>query len=69
MLLAALTVLVIGGLTSLYFFSEDAYCIGARRGPLALIFTISLVFMLLIGATSRFWFKHLWHHRSGYRYG
>ncbi len=68
MLLAAFLVFVVGGLLSLYFFSEDAY-LEACRGPFVLIFTVCLVAMLLIGATSRFWFRHLWHHRTGYRYG
>ena len=69
MLLSALLVFVIGGLLSLYFFKEDAYCTGASRGPLTFIFTACTVFILLIGATARFWFRHLWHHRPGYRYG
>jgi len=69
MLLAAFIVLILGGLLSLYFFSEDAYCTGARRGLFSLGLTFSLVVMFLIAATSRFWFRHLWHHRPGYKYG
>jgi hypothetical protein len=69
MLMAAFLVLVMGGLLSLYFYSEDAYCTGACRGPLVLIFTVGITLMLLIAATSRFWFKHLWHHRPGYKRG
>lgn len=69
MLSCAVTVFLIGGLASLYFFAEDAYCTGASRGSLTLAMTLCLTSLLMIGATGRFWFKHLWHHRSGYRYG
>ncbi len=69
LLLSAVLVLIMGGLLSLYFFSEDAYTTGASRGSLFLILTIGAFIMLVIAATARFWFKHLWHHRPGYKRG
>ena len=69
MLLAAFLVFILGGLLSLHFFTVDAYRTGAYRGSLTLIFTIGLSIMLVVVATARFWFKHLWHHRPGYKRG
>jgi len=69
LLTTSFLVLILGGLLSLHFFSEDAYTTGAYRGSLVLIFTVSGFIMLLIAATARFWFKHLWHHRPGYKRG
>lgn len=69
MLLAAILVFILGGLLSLHFYTEDAYRTGAYRGSLVLILTVGITLMLLVVATARFWFKHLWHHRPGYKRG
>jgi len=66
---AALFVLVVGGLLSFYLFVEDSYVSGSHRGLLALIVTLSLAFLLLVIAFSRYGFRHLWHHRPGYKRG
>lgn len=69
LLLAALFVLIIGGLLSTYFFIEDAYCTGSRRGILVGIVTLIIVLLLVVAAFSRYGFRHLWHHRPGYKRG
>jgi hypothetical protein len=69
MLLAAFFVLVVGGLLSSYFFIEDAYCTGCRRGLFVLIVTLILTVLLVVVAFSRYGFRHLWHHRPGYKRG
>jgi hypothetical protein len=69
LLLTALFVLVIGGLLAAYFFTEDAYCTGCRRGLFVLIFTLILSLLLTVAAYSRYGFRHLWHHRPGYKRG
>jgi hypothetical protein len=66
--LAAL-ILVIGGLISLYLFNEDAYLSQNSRGIFAGLVTVILSLFLVIAATARFWFRHLWHHRPGYKRG
>ena len=69
LLLVALFVLIVGGLLSAYFFTEDAYCTGSRRGLFILIVTLILTFFLIVVAFSRYGFRHLWHHRPGYKRG
>jgi len=67
-LIAAIFIGVIGGLLSAYFFTEDAY-LSENRGLTTLIFTVVLVVLLIVVAYSRFGFKHLRHHRPGYKRG
>ncbi len=68
LLLAAVFVAVVGGLASAYFFTEDVYC-GCRRGLFILIITVIVTLLLIVAAFSRYGFKHLWHHRPGYKRG
>jgi len=69
LLLAALFTAVVGGLLSSYFFIEDAYQTGIHRGLFILIVTAILTLLLIVVAFSRYGFKHLWHHRPGYKHG
>lgn len=69
LLLAALLVLAVGGLISGYLFTEEAYTTGARHGLLALVVTLVLALLLILVAFSRYGFRHLWHHRPGYKRG
>lgn len=69
LLWTAVLIFVIGGLLSAYFFTEDAYSLESRRGLLTLIVTSVLSTFLIIAATAHFWFRHLWHHRPGYKRG
>ncbi len=69
LLLASVFVLIVGGLLSAYFFTEDTYQTGSRRGLFILIVTLILAFLLVIVAFSRYGFRHLWHHRPGYKRG
>jgi len=69
LLMAALFVLVVGGLASAYFFVEDSYSLECRRGLFVLIITGILVLLLIVAAFSRYGFRHLWHHRPGYKRG
>ncbi len=68
LLLAALFVFIVGGLLSAYFFSEDAYT-GSHRGLFILIVTLVVTLLLTVVAFSRYGFRHLWHHRPGYKRG
>jgi hypothetical protein len=68
MLIAALFVAVVGGLISAYFFYEDAYS-DQSRGFFALVVTVVLVLLFVVAAFSRYGFKHLRHHRPGYKRG
>jgi uncharacterized membrane protein YjjB (DUF3815 family) len=69
LVLAAVFVLVVGGLLSAYFFIEDAYLTGVNRGLFILIVTLIITLLLLVVAFSRYGFRHLWHHRPGYKRG
>ena len=69
LLLAALLVLITGGLLSAYFFIEDAYCTGSHRGIFVGTVTLVLTLLLVVVAFSRYGFRHLWHHRPGYKRG
>ncbi|MCC7299868.1 MAG: hypothetical protein IT583_02185 [Verrucomicrobia bacterium] len=69
LLLVAFFVLVIGGLLSAYFFVEDAYRTGCHRGVFTAIITLIAVLLLVVVAFSRYGFRHLWHHRPGYKRG
>ncbi len=69
MLWMALFILIVGGLLSVYFYNEDAYVAESTRGLFVLIITCVLTLFSLIAATSHFWFRHLWHHRPGYKRG
>lgn len=68
LLIAAVLVGAVGGLLSAYFFTEDAY-LTETRGPATVITTVILVVLLIVVAYSRFGFKHLRHHRPGYKRG
>ncbi len=68
LLLAALFVAIVGGLLSDYFFIKDSYS-NEKRGLLVLIVTIVLTLLLVVVAFSRYGFRHLWHHRPGYKRG
>ena len=69
LLLASVFVLVVGGLLSAYLFIEDTYQTGSRRGLFVLLVTLILAILLVIVAFSRYGFRHLWHHRPGYKRG
>ena len=69
LIIAAILIFVLGGLLSAYFFYEDAYSAGANRGIVVLVITIILSLLSLIAAFSRYGFKHLHHHRPGYKRG
>ena len=69
LLWTAVMVLVVGGLLTAYFYIEDAYSSENSRWLLSLIVTSIVVVMLIISATGHFWFRHLWHHRPGYKRG
>ena len=69
MLWTALLIFVVGGLLSAYFYTEDAYASESPRGLFTVIVTCVLTIFSLIAATSHFWFRHLWHHRPGYKRG
>ena len=69
LLCAAGLIAIIGCLLSAYFYMEDSYCDTGTRGLLTLIATCILSVCALIAATSHFWFRHLWHHRPGYKRG
>ena len=69
LLLGALLVGIIGGLLSAYFFIEDAYDSTNHRAWLVLILTFVIIVFLVVAAYSRYGFKHLRHHRPGYKHG
>lgn len=69
LLLFALLVFVIGGLLSAHYFLEDTYLTGHHRGLFTLLVTLLLTFLLVIVAFSRYGFRHLRHHRPGYKRG
>ncbi len=69
LLVFALLVLVVGGLLSAYFFVEDVYLASHHRGLFTLIMTLGLTLLLVVAAFSRYGFRHLWHHRPGYKRG
>ena len=69
MLIAAALIGVVGGLLSIYLFMEDTYNPEMNRGLFTIIITAIIVLFLVIAAYSRFGFKHLRHHRPGYKRG
>jgi uncharacterized membrane protein YjdF len=69
LLVAALLVAVVGGLLSAHFFIEGSYNPEDRRGVFALVVTVILTLFLLVAAFSRYGFRHLYHHRPGYKRG
>lgn len=69
LLMAAVLVLLTGSLASAYFFIEGSYSLEWRRGLLILIVTLIFALLLVIAAFSRYGFRHLWHHRPGYKRG
>ena len=69
LLWTAVFVLIVGGLLSAHFYIEDSYASASSRGLLTLLITITLALLLVISATAHFWFRHLWHHRPGYKRG
>ncbi len=68
LLLAAVFTLIVGGLISAYFFIEDIDITGSRW-IFSLIVTLILTLLLVLSSFSRYGFRHLWHHRSGYKRG
>ncbi|MEI8206969.1 MAG: hypothetical protein WCG03_08845 [Kiritimatiellales bacterium] len=69
LLVAVFFVAVIGGLISVYFFTDEAYLAGSHRGYFALSVTLILTLFLIVAAFSRYCFPHLRHHRHGYKRG
>lgn len=69
LLVAAVLVALVGGLLSLYFFIEDSWDPACRRFHLTLLVTVIIVLLLLVVAYSRYVFRHLHHHRPGYKQG
>lgn len=68
-LFAAVFFALTGGLLSCWLLKEDRYISGSSRGTLCLAVTILTVLLMLIVAFSRYRFKHLHHHRPGYKCG
>jgi len=69
LLWAALLVLLFGGTLSAVFFKEDSGLLLRHRAELTLACSFVLSSLLLLGALARFRFRHLWHHRPGYKRG
>jgi len=69
LLLAALFVFIVGGLLSAYFFIEEADYSEYRHGLFTLIITLILGLLCIMAAFSRYRFRHLRHHRPGYKRG
>ena len=69
-LITALFVLIVGGLLTDYLYAEDDSG-GAENHHwlFALFGTLLLVMVLVVAAFSRYSFKHLRHHRPGYKRG
>ncbi len=65
----ALLVVIVGTLLSANFYAKDAYVSENSRWVLTVAITCILTVFLIIAATSHFWFRHLWHHRPGYKRG
>jgi hypothetical protein len=68
LLIAAGLIGVIGYLLSAYFFIEDSY-LSHNRGIDTAILTSIIVLLLVLGAYSRYGFRHLHHRRPGYKRG
>ena len=69
LLLAALFALIIGGLISVCLF-QSGYDSGRYESfLLSATVTVVITVALVIAATARMWFRHLWHHRPGYKRG
>ena len=68
LLITATFVAVTGGLLATYFFVEEEYSSGHTALFIAMVTAIT-VLCLLIAAYSRYGFKHLRHHRPGYKRG
>jgi uncharacterized membrane protein len=69
LLLAALFVFIVGGLLSACFFTEEADYVGYRHGLFTLLVTLVLGLLCIMAAFSRYRFRHLRHHRPGYKRG
>jgi 4-amino-4-deoxy-L-arabinose transferase-like glycosyltransferase len=69
LLLAALFVLMAGGLLTAYFYMEDSYVSGRSRWLLTAVCTAVASGLLIVAAFSRYGFRHLRHHRTGYKRG
>ena len=62
---ALIMVLLIGLLLAMSFFSkEDGSGVGKQQGILTLIITGIITLFLLIIATAKFWYTHLWKKNS-----
>ncbi len=68
-LISALFVLVVGGLLSVYFYTDDRSGMENHHWVLVLAATISITLSLVMVAYSRYGFEHLKHHRPGYKRG
>ena len=62
-MIAALVVLVLGGAFYYHGQSDPGNLPAQRFGKLALAVSIAIAGMLVIIATGRMWYKHLWHDR------
>ena len=64
---ALIIIPVIGTLLALSFFAqEEGAGVHRQRGILTLIITAVLTFCLLILATAKFWYTHLWKKNSSH---
>ena len=68
LLIAAFLIGIIGGLLSVYLFIEDSH-LSNNRGLIVVVLTSMIVVLLVIGAFSRYVFRHLHHRRPGYKRG
>jgi hypothetical protein len=64
----AVLIITVGGLLSAYL-HQRSYNTSDRSALFVLLITIILALFMVIAATARFWFRHLWHHRAGYKRG
>ncbi len=69
LLWAALLVLLFGGMLSAVFLKEDSGLLGRHRGAFTLACSFLLSGLLVLSALARLRFRHLWHHRPGYKRG
>ena len=68
-LVAALFVLFVGGLLVAYLFTENVGRTESGHWLFVLVATLIVALSLVIVAFSRYSFRHLRHHRPGYKRG
>jgi hypothetical protein len=68
-LFTALSVLLVGGLLVAYLFTENVGRTESGHWLFALLITLIVSLSLVIVAFSRYSFRHLQHHRPGYKRG